>query len=133
MPDLPFAQARGLPTVLANWKTQGAIEPLLTLDRALIGRDADWADIPGRLPESLIQALKRRNIDALYTHQSDAIGSALMDQHTIIATPTSSGKSLCFHLPVLTRLLEDASATALYLYPTKALSRDQEHSLQSLV
>jgi DEAD/DEAH box helicase domain-containing protein len=133
MPDLPFAKARGLPTVLANWKHQGAIEPLLTLDRTLVGRDADWAEIPGRLPECLVQALAKREIDALYTHQADAIRSALTDRHTVIATPTSSGKSLCFHLPVLTRLLEDPSATALYLYPTKALSRDQEHSLHSLV
>ncbi len=133
MPASPFSQPRGLATVHAQWQAERVIEPLLTLDRTLSGRDATWAEIPGRLPESLVKALAQRGINALYSHQADAIAGALTDQHTVIATPTSSGKSLCFHLPVLTRLLEDPAATALYLYPTKALSRDQEHSLQHLV
>lgn len=133
MTVLPFSQPRGLTTVLSHWEARGSIDALISLDRTLEGRDADWAELPGRLPESLVQALARRGIDALYCHQSEAIRSALMDRHTVIATPTSSGKSLCFHLPVLTRLLEDPAATALYLYPTKALSRDQEHGLHRLV
>jgi DEAD/DEAH box helicase domain-containing protein len=69
----------------------------------------------------------------LYSHQADAIEASLGGRHVVVATPTASGKSLCFHLPVITELLEDPSATALYLYPTKALSRDQEHSLQGLL
>jgi len=133
MPAPPFPQPSGLESVLARWQAEGNILPLTTLNRKLEGHDATWAPIPGRLPASLVRALASRGIDALYSHQAEAIGSALMDRHTVIATPTSSGKSLCFHLPVLTRLLEDEAATALYLYPTKALSRDQEHSLQRLV
>lgn len=133
MPDPPYQQPRGLPTVLSQWESQGMLRPLMSLDRTLKGHDANWAEIPGRLPESLVAALAQRSIDALYSHQAEAIASALMERHTVIATPTSSGKSLCFHLPVLTRLLEEEAATALYLYPTKALSRDQEHSLHRLV
>ena len=51
----------------------------------------------------------------------------------VIATPTASGKSLCFHLPVLQAIVSNAEARAIYIFPTKALSRDQEASIQSLV
>src|SRR5260221_7516267 len=54
-------------------------------------------------------------------------------RHFVVATPTASGKSLCFHLPVLETLSRDREARALYLYPTKALSRDQETSLGELI
>ena len=59
--------------------------------------------------------------------------AALSGRHVVVATPTASGKSLCFHLPVLTALAAEPQASALYVYPTKALSRDQEHSLRSLI
>ena len=54
-------------------------------------------------------------------------------RHVVVATPTASGKSLCFHLPVLEALTDGPDASALYLYPTKALSRDQEHALRELI
>jgi DEAD/DEAH box helicase domain-containing protein len=89
--------------------------------------------MPPSVTTPVRQALARRGITELYSHQAEAIEAALSGQHVVVATPTSSGKSLCFHLPILTELLRDPSATALYLYPTKALSRDQEHSLQGLL
>ena len=66
-------------------------------------------------------------------HQERAIRAALDGAHVITATPTASGKSLCLHLPVLDALAKDESANAIYLYPTKALSRDQEHGLHALI
>jgi DEAD/DEAH box helicase domain-containing protein len=81
----------------------------------------------------LHQALAKRGIARLYTHQVEAVEAALNGQHVVVATPTASGKSLCFHLPVLNALVEDAEATSLFIYPTKALSRDQEHNLRELM
>ncbi len=95
--------------------------------------EASFADIPPALHASLHGALKQRGIQQLYSHQVEAIDAALSGQHVVVATPTASGKSLCFHLPVLNALIEDPEATALFIYPTKALSRDQEHNLRELM
>ena len=69
----------------------------------------------------------------LYSHQRKAVDAANAGRHVVVATPTASGKSLCFHLPVLQALLNDTGHSALFLYPTKALSRDQEHGLHELL
>ncbi len=89
--------------------------------------------MPESLPASLRNALARRGVASLYSHQVQAIEAAHAGRHVVIATPTASGKSLCFHLPVLSALAADPTATALFVYPTKALSRDQEHSLRELM
>src|SRR5262249_46613404 len=85
------------------------------------------------LDPRLQRALERRGIRELYSHQARAIGAALSGQHVVTATPTASGKSLCLHLPVLDALAKDPTASALYLYPTKAPSRDQELALCTLI
>jgi len=85
------------------------------------------------LHPGLLQALAARGVTQLYEHQTRAINAALAGKHVIVATPTASGKSLCFHLPVLQALAEDPGSTALFLYPTKALSRDQEHGLHTMI
>ncbi|MEW6741931.1 MAG: DEAD/DEAH box helicase [Planctomycetota bacterium] len=85
------------------------------------------------LEPSLRAALERRGIQQLYTHQAEAHDLARAGRSFVVTTPTASGKSLCFHLPVLDALLKDATARALYLYPTKALSRDQVADLGDLV
>src|SRR5690606_24027002 len=85
------------------------------------------------LHPGLLQALAARGVTQLYEHQTRAINAALAGKHVIVATPTASGKSLCFHLPVLQALAEDPGSTALFLCPTKALSRDQEHGLHTMI
>ena len=69
---------------------------------------------------------------APYTHQAEAIAAALLGQHTAIVTPAASGKTLCYNLPVLNRLLADPDGRALYLFPTKALAQDQLAELREL-
>ncbi len=86
---------------------------------------AHGSSFPDDLPSSLAQALQRRGVSQFYTHQMDAISAVNQKKHVVIATATASGKSLCYTVPVLTRLLSDRDARALYLFPTKALSHDQ--------
>jgi DEAD/DEAH box helicase domain-containing protein len=81
--------------------------------------------IPGGLHPMLAAALRRRGIDELYVHQRQAVDHALAGRHIAVVTPTASGKTLCYNLPVLHQLLSDPKATALYLFPTKALAHDQ--------
>ena len=68
---------------------------------------------------------RRRGISALYSHQAEALEALRAGQDVAIVTPTASGKSLCYDLPVLQAIAEDPAARALYLFPTKALSQDQ--------
>ena len=79
-----------------------------------------------------MSALGSRGIDQLYTHQAAAIEHALAHRHVVITTPTASGKTLCYNVPVLTSVLRDPSARALYLFPTKALAQDQLAELHEL-
>ena len=81
----------------------------------------------------LQQSLESLGIHSLYSHQADAIDSARRREDVIVATSSASGKSLCYHLPVLDSLLEDGAGRALFLFPTKALTQDQSRTLRSLV
>jgi DEAD/DEAH box helicase domain-containing protein len=93
--------------------------------------------IPGPYPDSLDSrlqdALHRRGIDQLYSHQAEAVAHALAGHNVAVVTPTATGKTLCYNLPVLNSLLSDPEARALYLFPTKALAQDQYTELQGLI
>ena len=86
----------------------------------------------GALDPRIVNALKKRGVEALYSHQSAAVECALSGIDCVIATPTASGKTLCYNLPVMHAVLQDASARALYLFPTKALAQDQLAELGEL-
>ncbi len=81
------------------------------------------------MPRALARALEEQDIARLYSHQAEAIDLARAGKHVCVATGTASGKSLAYHLPILERLLLTPSATALYLFPTKALAQDQLRGL----
>ncbi len=129
----PWSHSTGLGSVVDEWLSSGKVRPCFAAHRLLDPKGAVHTEIPAGLAPSLKQALARRGVTALYSHQAEAIEAALAGRHVVVATPTASGKSLCFHLPVLNALIDDPSASALFLYPTKALSRDQEHNLRELI
>jgi DEAD/DEAH box helicase domain-containing protein len=133
MPQPPWSNPTGVRAVVEQWQASGTVKRCFAAERTLPPVAADYGAIPESLPESLRQALVRRGVQSLYSHQAQAIEAARTGRHVVIATPTASGKSLCFHLPVLAALTEDPTATALFVYPTKALSRDQEHNLRELM
>ncbi len=83
------------------------------------------------LPEKLQTYLLNRGIQ-FYSHQAQAINQARQGKNVVIATPTASGKTLAFNIPVMEALANDKKATALYLYPTKALTNDQLKVLKEL-
>lgn len=105
----------------------------LTAWRTLPARPPQYAGFPEGLNPKLVEGLKKRGINDLYTHQRDAIEAVLDGKHICVVTPTASGKTLCYNIPVLNRLLDNPKARALYLFPTKALSQDQVHEIQSTV
>src|SRR5690606_26567498 len=83
----------------------------------------DIRPLPSDLPEALAAALRARGIRSLYSHQARAWAAAREGRHLVVATPTASGKSLCYTLPVVAGAMEQG-AKALYLFPTKALAQD---------
>ncbi len=105
----------------------------LTAWRTVPAREARYADFPEALNPRLVAALQDRGISRLYTHQAEAIEAVLEGKHICVVTPTASGKTLCYNIPVLHTLMNDPEARALYLFPTKALSQDQMHELKHTI
>ena len=132
MPAPPWKSERGVDAVLGKWLESSWVKPCFCADETLAGRGGSFAPLPSWVHPGLAQALRDRGVGELYAHQARAIAAARAGKHVVVATPTASGKSLCFHLPVLQALTEDPGARALYLYPTKALARDQEAGLREL-
>ena len=95
--------------------------------------EGDYRDMPDAVLPALRQALERRGIRRLYSHQADAFDIVQSGRHVVVVTPTASGKTLCYNLPVLNLLLENPGARAMYLFPTKALAEDQLHELETAV
>jgi len=104
----------------------------VTAVRRLPASPAQYAPFPDTLDPRLTQALASRGVEQLYTHQAEAIGHALAGRHTVVITPTASGKTLCYNAPALHAILQDPSSRALYLFPTKALAQDQLAELQAM-
>jgi DEAD/DEAH box helicase domain-containing protein len=129
----PWANETGVDVVVERWLSERSLVECFAAARTVAPTQAEYAAVPESLEPRLVRALAQRGITQLYTHQQEAVLAALRGQHVITATPTASGKSLCLHLPVLDALAKDESASAIYLYPTKALSRDQEHGLHGLI
>jgi len=96
-------------------------------------RDAVWADLPADLPDGIRRALAARGVERLYSHQAQSLALARAGRDFVVVTPTASGKTLCYNLPVAETLVQDPDARALYLFPTKALSQDQQAELNALV
>jgi DEAD/DEAH box helicase domain-containing protein len=98
--------------------------------REIPARQARHAEPARPLAEPIRSVLSRGNIHRLYTHQAQAIDAVDAGKDVVIVTGTASGKTLCYNLPVISTLLDDPGATAVYLFPTKALTQDQFGTLQ---
>jgi len=114
--------------VTARLRAHQAFGPQIVQWRSWAEQPPSTVPIPAELAPSLADMLARRGIHRLYTHQAEALALALRGEHTVVVTPTASGKTLCYELPILQRLLE-SSQKALLLFPTKALAHDQEQRL----
>ncbi len=101
--------------------------------RSIDGHEAKYESFPKNLHPSLIKALASKGIFQLYSHQREAFELASSLNSFTAITPTASGKSLCYHLPVLQSILEDDKTRAIYLFPTKALAQDQLADLHELI
>jgi DEAD/DEAH box helicase domain-containing protein len=114
-----------------------ALDPALlpgdvTLDHVIPARPATTTPLPADLRPELAAALGSRGVDRLYSHQAEAYAHVRSGRNVVVVTPTASGKTLCYNLPVLQGLMERPDSRALYLFPTKALAQDQLAELSTL-
>ena len=102
-------------------------------ERYFPAREARTATFPEWVEARLVEVYRRKGIAQLYTHQAEVAELVHAGKNVVVVTPTASGKTLCYNLPVLNQILADPATRALYLFPTKALAQDQLAELYSLI
>lgn len=115
---------------LEQLKQQEEIMQHVTQWRVIPPRDAVFQPLPEQLHPELKKALEVKGMTQLYKHQAEAFSAALEQKDVVTVTPTASGKTLCYNLPVLQEIVHNPESRALYMFPTKALAQDQVAELQ---
>src|SRR5258706_506155 len=118
--------------VLDTFASRDHTGEVLTAVRHFPAREAQWAEFPAWVHPALAAAYAAKGIRRLYTHQAAAAEAVHAGKNVVIVTPTASGKTLCYNLPILNAILENSDTRALYLFPTKALAQDQLAELYDL-
>ncbi len=133
-PGGSLARRAGVEEAVARFEQwmQEADSPVRSVRRQA-PRPGEYAPLPESLEPALRQVLESRGMGRLYVHQAEAVRLADTGANVVVVTPTASGKTLCYNLPVLNELLRDPEARAMYLFPTKALAEDQLHEFQQMV
>ena len=122
-----------LPQLLEKLRASQSFMENVTACRTVAPRAAQYAPWPEEIDPRLPAALARHGVQQLYTHQAACFQEARAGRDYVVVTPTASGKTLCYNLPVLAEILKNPDARALYLFPTKALSADQVSELYELI
>ncbi len=129
------AAAGALTRVRAIIEQLAAHDPsgeVLTAVQHLPARAAQWGPMPAWVRAELTAAYRAKGVEQLYTHQAEAAERVRAGRNVVVVTPTASGKTICYNLPVLNAVLENPDTRALYLFPTKALAQDQLAELNDL-
>jgi DEAD/DEAH box helicase domain-containing protein len=122
-----------LAQILDQLKNDARFMSQVTAWHVLPPRSAQFGVFPDELHPLLTAAIQAHGISQLYTHQAEAVRAVLLGENVVVVTPTASGKTLCYNLPVLNTVLGNPEARALYLFPTKALSQDQVTELHDIL
>jgi DEAD/DEAH box helicase domain-containing protein len=107
-------------------------DEVLTAVKHIPAREAQFRSMPEWVRAELVEAYRAKGIEKLYSHQAASAEFARAERNCVVVTPTASGKTLCYNLPVLNAVLENPDTRALYLFPTKALAQDQLAELHDL-
>ncbi len=119
--------------LLDSFKTDKSIADNIAHWKHFPAKEGIYEDYPESIDQRLTNILKRQGARQLYSHQREAIESIQNGNDTVVVTPTASGKTLCYNIPVLDAVIKNRSSRALYLFPTKALSQDQLAELTTLI
>ena len=122
-----------LPQILDQLRQDRYFQNCISHWEVIPPREAIYSEFPASINIRIKSVLEKRGIDKLYSHQATSIENIHSNKNVVIVTPTASGKTLCYNLPVVNRILEKPETRALYLFPTKALSQDQVAELHQLI
>ncbi len=133
MPAIPVPEIPAIPDPVDRLSRhlKGRYADRICAELTLPSRDAQTEELPEGLDGRLHRALRARGVERLYSHQAEAWRLARQGRHFVVVTPTASGKTLCYNLPVLQSVCAE-QGKALYLFPTKALAQDQVAELLEL-
>ncbi|MBJ94267.1 MAG: hypothetical protein CMP23_07275 [Rickettsiales bacterium] len=123
---------KGLAELISELKQSPSGRECVTAHLEVPAREPRYESLPEWLDPRLSRALRGRGVERLYRHQKLAIEASRRGEDVVVVTPTASGKTLCYNLPVVQAVLEDPNSRSLYLFPTKALSQDQVGGLRAL-
>lgn len=121
-----------LEQVLQGFRSDPRMSRCITAWTTIRPSPGEHLPLPAWIHPGLRDALRRQGVTMLYSHQAAALEAVRAGNNVSIVTPTASGKTLCYNLPVVNGILEDSSTRALYLFPTKALSQDQSAAALAL-
>ncbi|QYF85317.1 DEAD/DEAH box helicase [Brevibacterium sp. PAMC21349] len=124
---------KNLLEVIKDLKTNEDFKDNIVHWQVIEAKEAKHVPFPDAMNDKIKHALEIRGINGLYTHQASAFDTAVSGNSLVAVTPTASGKTLCYNLPVLQKILEDEKTRALYIFPTKALSYDQKSELNEMI
>lgn len=124
---------KNLQEILVDLKINDSFKENIVTWKTLESKDAQTVSLPENLYPALRDSLKSKGIDKLYTHQKTAYENIMAGNSVVAVTPTASGKTLCYNLPVLQSILSNPNARALYMFPTKALAQDQKSEINEII
>ncbi len=124
---------KSLQEIIANWKISKHFNEHIVHWHTIEEREAKMGELPSDIHPSLKEALQKRGVNLLYTHQKSAYERVMAGKSIVAVTPTASGKTLCYNLPVIQTILNQPTARALYLFPTKALAQDQKSEINEMI
>src|ERR1700736_3168248 len=127
--EVTLARVREIVEQLAARDRSGEV---LTAVHHIPAREAKFAPMPEWVRAELAAVYAEKGVSQLYSHQAAVAAAVHAGRNAVVVTPTASGKTLCYNLPVLNAVLENPDTRALYLFPTKALAQDQLSELHDL-
>jgi DEAD/DEAH box helicase domain-containing protein len=124
---------KSLQNILEELKLKEELKENIVHWQTLEEKPARTVNLPEELHPKLVEALHKRGIEQLYTHQRTAFDLVSNDKSIVAVTPTASGKTLCYNLPVIQSILSNPNGRALYIFPTKALAQDQKSEINEVI
>ena len=128
----PTASLASVREIIDHLAAQDRTGEVITAVHRIPAREAQWAPMPEWVRPELRAAYAAKGIEQLYSHQAQTVAAVHAGRNAVVVTPTASGKTICYNLPILNAVLENPDVRALYLFPTKALAQDQLAELHDL-